>query len=244
VQKLNLIRTLTILCLAFGLSTAATAAQEHEGDGAPAGPRARPEVPPVFLKEDFTRPQNERGQVPITQANVASPNLELHVYGKDAKNLTISGAAGSLTNPINMWTGLSSEPVAATLSDRNNYVDLTGLAKIKWVTRASGFHDVRPLLKLADGTYLVGDHVDHSTTTFNESEFALTGLRWIQLDIDRVVTVGQYGPVGEASAWVDNPDLSRVDEVGFVDLMPGTGHGSGGWVNVAHIEVRGKRVPR
>jgi hypothetical protein len=31
--------------------------------------------------------------------------------------------------------------------------------------------------------------------------------------------------VGEASSWVENPDLSKVDEVGFVDLMPGTGTG-------------------
>ena len=31
---------------------------------------------------------------------------------------------------------------------------------------------------------------------------------------------------------------------GFADLMPGSGHGSGGWVNVTHIEVYGKAVPR
>jgi hypothetical protein len=38
--------------------------------------------------------------------------------------------------------------------------------------------------------------------------------------------------------------LSRVDEVGFADLMPGSGHGSGGYVNVSTLEVYGKPVKR
>ena len=36
---------------------------------------------------------------------------------------------------------------------------------------------------------------------------------------------------------VDNPDLSRVDEIGYVDLMPGGGHGTAGCTNVSWIEV-------
>ena len=43
---------------------------------------------------------------------------------------------------------------------------------------------------------------------------------------------------------VDKPDLSKVDEIGFVDLMPGSGHGPGGWSDVAQIEVYGNAVPR
>jgi hypothetical protein len=39
-------------------------------------------------------------------------------------------------------------------------------------------------------------------------------------------------------------DLSKVDEIGFVDLMPGSGHGQGGWVDVAQVEVYGGSVPR
>lgn len=54
------------------------------------------------------------------------------------------------------------------------------------------------------------------------------GMRWVKLDPERIVTTGAYGPVGKAS-WVESPDLSKLDEVGFVDLMPGAGHGSGGW---------------
>jgi hypothetical protein len=38
--------------------------------------------------------------------------------------------------------------------------------------------------------------------------------------------------------------LSRVDEVGFVDLMPSSGHGPGGWSDVGRVEVFGKPVKR
>ena len=44
--------------------------------------------------------------------------------------------------------------------------------------------------------------------------------------------------------WVDHPDLSKVDEIGFTDLMAGSGHGPGGWSDVGRIEVYGKPVKR
>jgi hypothetical protein len=35
-----------------------------------------------------------------------------------------------------------------------------------------------------------------------------------------------------------------VDAIGFADLMPGSGHGPGGWVDVAQFEVYARPVPR
>ena len=49
-------------------------------------------------------------------------------------------------------------PCALALRHRDNYVDLTGLAKIRWRTKQTGFHVIRPIVKLADGTWLVGDY--------------------------------------------------------------------------------------
>jgi hypothetical protein len=43
---------------------------------------------------------------------------------------------------------------------------------------------------------------------------------------------------------VDKIDLGRVDEIGFADLMPGSGHGPGGWADVAQVEVYGNPVAR
>jgi hypothetical protein len=150
---------------------------------------------------------------------------------------------GEPSDPPNLWTGVCGA-IAVTLRHRTSNVDLTGLARMRWVTRVSGFHVVRPVLKLADGTWLVGDHVTGSdrpgagagaSTDFLESEFSFATVRWIRLDISRVVTRG---------TWVDKPDLSQVEEIGFADLMQGTGHGWGGFVNVGRIEVYGKAVPR
>jgi len=45
-------------------------------------------------------------------------------------------------------------------------------------------------------------------------------------------------------SWVENPDLSKVDEVGFADLTPGSGVGWGGFVNVGRIEVYGIPMKR
>ena len=92
------------------------------------------------------------------------------------------------------------------------------------------------MLKLADATWLVGDYTEGApsanSTLFLQSEFAISSVRWLRLDIDRVVTRG---------TWVEKPDLSKVDEVGFADLTPGSGHGWGGFVNVARIEVLRRR---
>ena len=202
--------------------------------------------PPLFFKEEWRPLENGPGPAPVSAANVANRGLEIRMYGPDAKNLMIYGAVPNEADQINVWiwNGHCTAPVAVTLRDKNKYVDLSGLARVRWTTRSSGFNVVRPVVKLADGRLLVGDYMAAATTTFLESEFSFTGMRWIKLDPERVVTTGVYGPVGEASVWVDHPDLNKVDEVGFADLMPGSGSGAGGWINVARLEVYGKPVKR
>jgi hypothetical protein len=218
-----------------GQQTAPPPAGRGEGRGRGAGNTP----PPLFFKETWqiTGPAHAiaPGEHVLTNAN-----LELKLYGPSATAADPDKRIWISTPPINIWTGMTTTPFAATLRDKENYVDLTGLAKVRWTTRASGFHVVRPVVKLADGTYLVGEHVDANTSGFLESEFMFATQRWMKLNIERVVTTGRYGPAGDASAWTEAPDLSKVDEVGFADLMPGSGHGSGGYVNVSTFEVYGK----
>ena len=168
-------------------------------------------------------------------AALANPNLELKLYGASGKDFLMSGSDKDESNPIHLWTGMCTTPCAAALRDKSSYVDLTGLARIRWTTKVSGFHQVRPIVKLADGTWLVGDHADGSTTDWLVRDFSIADLRWLKLDIEKVYTRG---------TWIDKPDLSKVDEVGFVDLIPGSGHGQGGWIDVGAIEVYGKAVKR
>ena len=91
-------------------------------------------------------------------------------------------------------------------------------------------------MKLADGTWLVGDHATAYSTDWVESEIQLVDVRWRALDIEHVVE-------GRGDSWVANPNLSKVEEIGFTDLMPGGGHGAPG-SRIDWIEVYGKPVPR
>ena len=203
--------------------------------------QAAPQMrPPLFLGESWkplTTPTDDHGAWPASQGGVASASLQLTLHGTSGKEIQLVAVRGqSDLYPMNLWTGTTTSPSAATLRDRGNFVDLSDpLAKIRWTVRTSGFHQVRPVLKLADGTWLVGDHATGPSLDFNVDDVSIADVRWIRLDITRVVAVGN---------WVEKPDLKKVDEVGFADLMPGSGHGAGGYVNVGRVEVYGKPVRR
>jgi hypothetical protein len=204
------------------------------------GAGAGPSRPPLFFSESWkglTTPPDDHGAWGMSQQGVANPNLQLTLHGTSGKEIQLVAVRGSAdVYPVNLWTGTTTSPSGASLRDRNNFVDLTDpLAKIRWVVRTSGFHQVRPIVKLADGTWLVGDHATGPSLDFNIDDVSIADLRWLKLDAARMVAVG---------TWIEKPDLSKVDEVGFADLMPGSGHGPGGYVNVGRIEVYGKPVKR
>jgi hypothetical protein len=157
------------------------------------------------------------------------------VYGPSAKELLLTGAVTDENNPIHIWTGMCTTPCAVALRHKTHTADLSGLARLRWNTKVSGFHQIRPIVKLADGTWLVGDRTDGTVRDWLFTEFSFGDVRWLRLDIARAVTTGTV---------LDKVDLSKVDEIGFVDLMPGSGHGQGGWVDVAQIEVYANSAPR
>ena len=193
---------------------------------APAARRG-PQPIPLFLKETW----KDTAAIPVTQAGVANPDLELKIYGATKDDMTINNEGGV----PHVWTGLCPAGCAVMLRHKDSFADLTGKARARWYTKTSGFHQVRPIVKLADGTWLVGDRAEGTITDWIVSEVNFSELRWLKLDIERVVTTGNY---------INNPDLSKVDEIGFADLMPGSGHGAGGWSDVAQFEVFGKAVSR
>jgi hypothetical protein len=221
-------RRILILVLPFLAAGSSAWAQGRGGE------RAAPKAPPLFLREEWKQAPAAKEQA-VTVEAVANPGLELKLYGPSGKDIQLAGATGNETNPLHLWTGLCEATCAATLRDKSNYVDLTGLAKIRWLVKVSGFHQVHPIVKLANGTWLVGDHADGSIADWHPYEFSLAEVRWLRLDVEKVVPKG---------TWVEKPDLSKVDEVGFSDLTPGSGHGPGGWSDVAWIEVYGKPIKR
>ena len=122
-------------------------------------------------------------------------------------------------------------------------------ANIKFTTIVSGFHRVRPIIKLADGTLLIGDQAEGSVADYHEYQISFSECRWLRLDPVRGVTLG--------GTWVQ-PDLSKVDEVGYFDVIPGSGAWTaeglpvekqppppaGGWIAVSTFELFGRLVSR
>jgi hypothetical protein len=219
----------------FVMLFAAVAAQQP---AAAPGRVPGPATPPLIFREAWKqRPDGQ--QHPVTPDVVSNPRLELKLYGASAKEILVTGTSTGTPGIVWLFNGLATTPVAVALRHRDNYVDLSGAAKIRWTIRTSGFHAARPVVKLADGTWLIGDRADVSPNYFNEIEFSLATIRWLPFDIDRVVTKNQTD-----GRWIDNPDLTRVDEVGYADLMPGSGHGFGGWASLGPMAVYGTPVTR
>ena len=220
---------------------ALTGAHAQEGE-------ARPAIAPqLVMKVEWVRPASQENTkvryLPI-QDNIKDPNVEIKYYGAGAKQILTTGAPGSETTPYGVWTGTAESPFAITFRLKNgDLMDLTGLASIRWWTKTSGFHVVRPVLKLANGNLIVGDVAFSSIPKLTIGEFSLPDARWVKLDPNKIVTLNS-GRTADSEIWVSNPDLSKVEEVGFADLMPGSGHGTGGWIQLGNIEVYGKIAGR
>lgn len=212
--------------LALIATVAFTSALQAAEPAPPAGERRAPPPPlPLLFKESWKQtPEN----VQLSQDLVSNPDLQLTVYGK-APEVNSEGGTP------HVWTGLCLPSCAVTLKLKDSYADLSGKARIKWYSKTSGFHQIRPVVKLADGTLLAGDFIDAYTFDYRTVEFYLAEVRWLTLDAATLTGKGSLLPT---------VDLSKVDEIGFVDLMPGSGHGFGGFSNVGWIEVYGKPVPR
>ena len=225
-QRRNFIR---IAAVTFGLVTITAGASAQQ---APAT------VPPLIFKETWkTNFEGEPTDVPsrdvfrrVDQRAVTNPQLELKIYGEQAQKVQVSIHEGR----PDLWTGMTPAPVAVLLRHKTSLADLTGLARLRAIVRTDALHVLYPAVKLADGTLLAGHRGITTDGNFVSTEVAFTGMRWYRVDQKTATT----------NTGVPNPDLSKVDEVGFIDLAPGGGHGTAGWVNLSTIELYAKPVPR
>ena len=91
---------------------------------------------PLFFKEDW---QNKKGgEYNVVPENLTNPNLELKLYGA-GKIIQVTGSSTEENNPVHVWTGLCESNCAMALRDKENYADMTGLARIRWNRRNIGF---------------------------------------------------------------------------------------------------------
>jgi hypothetical protein len=225
--------SLAPIALAVGLMIGATGALSPAFSQAAAAGPPKLTRPGLFFREEWKQTP-AGGEHPVTTESIGNPNLELKLYVPSGE-IELTGSANDENNPTHVWTGMCTSPCAVAFREKTNFADLTGLGRIRWNTKMSGFHQVRPIVKLADGAWYVADRADGSTKDWLVSEISFADAHWVRLDIGRVVTVGPL---------LDKIDLTKVDEIGFADLMPSSGHGPGGWSDVAQVEVYGKGVPR
>jgi hypothetical protein len=241
VHMSSLMRTIAAMgCSAiFLIACNALAQQPAQGAGQPAKAPQKIQRPPLFFREDWKldpkvpNPGPEQEHT-VGQGDLSDPNLELKLYGDKIGPVVVFQGNDDITF---LMTLLCTANCAVALRDKNNNVDLSGLAKLRWRIRENGFHFLRPIVKLADGTWLVGDHAVGYSNDWVETEIPFVDVRWRNLDIENVVEARD-------GKWVDNPDLSKVEEIGFTDLMRGSGHGMGGGSRIDWVEVYGKPVPR
>lgn len=194
-----------------------------------AGLAAAQERPGLFFREDW---KETPAALPVTQEHVANPDLTLSLYGPGREGIKKSHHDQPADDPFYIWYGMCEANCLLTLRHKSAYVDLTGLAKIRWRSKQSGFRELRIALKLANGAWLVSDASDGPSADWRLREFNLQDIRWRALDIKTVVE----------GAWVEKPDLSRVDEIGWTDLMRGGGTPASSRLD--WIEVYGKAVKR
>jgi hypothetical protein len=206
--KLQTMRTLLVILL----FTAGLVAQDR---------------PPLFFREDF---KETPAATPITQEHIANSNIMLAVYGPGREGVKKSHHDKPSDDPYYVWSGTAEGNWMVTLRHRNGPVDLTGQSKIRWRSKQAGYRELRIVLKLAGGAWIVSDVSDPASNDWREREFNIQDIRWRALDPKTIIE----------KRWVDKPDLSKVAEIGFTDLM--TGGGSDACSRLDWIEVYGSPV--
>ena len=204
---------------------------------APAANTAKPGMAPrprLLFSEPWRLPPHTGEETDenmrFTPAVVTNARIEAKLYGRDASVIR----AAVHEERIDLWNGLASSPVAVTLRDRRNYVDLSGAARLRWIVRTNAIHMLYPVVKLADGQLIVGDRGITTNGEYLTVEVAFIGMRWYALDPVKVVVLTE----------VTNANLRMVDEVGLAMLSPGGGHGIAGSANLSNVELFAYPIPR
>ena len=127
---------------------------------------------------------------------------------------------------------------AFTLRDLRNFLDLSNPAStIRWRTSQDGFYDLRVVLKLADGTWLISDHNQGGLPEWAVDRYTVKDYHWYHWNSDTFAE----GPE------VFSPDFRKVDEIGCAcNTEDGAGCAGSppGILRMDWMEVSGSLAPR
>ncbi len=233
-RRVITILTLNILIAVGAVTSLVAQAPAGAEKGAPKAKGATPGKqtparPGLFFREVWKQNPNG-GEQKLTQANVDNADLELKVYGCGGpEGLLMTGFDNNDANPTHTWTGVCENASMFTLRHKTKLGDASpATARFRVNAKTSGFHKLRPVVKTSEGLWLIGNVEIGTNADFLVTEVNFGEVKWWRLNAAKVA------PSGNALPTVD---LSSIDEFGFADLLAGSGHGPGGWGDVAQIEV-------
>ena len=216
--------------------------QPGQGRNSQGGFTSPPASPAVMLFQEGWA--SEMAQ-PMVQASISNKTLTLHIYG-DANEIRKTTHAAD--DEDYTYTGETTTNWAITLSDPKNYWDLTADGRFRMQTRNSGLRTTHVVIKTADGKYFASEEGNPESSAWITRDYIFRDLTWRALMMTDTPTNAsnrrQPNPkrVPIIPLQRATPDLSKVEEVGFSDLM------EGGWIpstsRIRSWEVWGKAVPR
>lgn len=230
-------RGATVLMSAAALALIGMA-QARQG-GTPIPGRGNPEAPLLF-HEAWTRAPLTQ---PMVQENLGNQHLTLHIYGHPGEIRKTMHPTDDYT-----YTGETTTNWAITVSDKTAFWDLSNGGKIRLKTQNTGYRFLHVVVKTADGKYFVSEEGAGESSVWIETDYIFSDLRWRNLLMTDTPTNASNRrqpdpkrvPIIPTSRGV--PDLAKVEEVGFSDLM------AGGWIpstsRVSAFSVYGRAVPR
>lgn len=219
------------------LGAARASAQSRSGGGFTSAPR---DPAKLLFHEAWTRAPMAQ---PMRQDNLGNKHLTLHIYGNADEIRKTFHPDEDYT-----YTGETVGNWALTVSDQTSYWDLTRDGRIRLKTRNSGYRFLHVVIKTADGRYFVSEEGSGESTAWVEADYVLSDLTWRNLLMTDTPTNASNRrapdrkriPIVATSK--ATPDLARIEEVGFSDLMPG------GWIpatsRVKEFSLFGKAVSR
>lgn len=223
--------------VSIALAAGSLVSASGRAQGIPQTGRNPEPAPLLFLEQWNSEPMAQ----PITADHLSNSNLALHLYGDTDAIRKSAHATENYT-----YTGEAVTNWGLTLSDPEAAWDLSRNGMMMLKTRNSGFRRTHIMLKTADGDWFVSEEGNPESTFWIEHEYILENLHWRRLSMTDTPTnasnrrdpIPGHEPLVPTSA--ATPDLTRVVEIGFTDLMPG------GWIPAASrvraFAVYGKRV--
>lgn len=104
------------------------------------------ERPGLFFREDW---KEIPAATPVTQEHVSNADLLVSRHGPGEAGIKKSHHARPADDPYYIWSGEAEGNWALSLRNPKSQIDLTGLAKVRWRSKQSGFRLLRIALKTA-----------------------------------------------------------------------------------------------